>query len=65
MSNFKLNEIIKPNLRLANPNLPYENVRGLANAPTKLAFKRLIMKLRPKIILVVEPCMSFKAFPKK
>ena len=41
------------------------NIRGLANTPSKLALRRIIKKEKPDIILIVEPWMSFRNFPKR
>jgi hypothetical protein len=40
------------------------NVRGLANSPTKLALKRLIVTYKPDFCIIAEPWMYFDKFPK-
>jgi hypothetical protein len=40
------------------------NLRGLANSPTRLALKSLILSNNPDIILIAEPWMNFECFPK-
>lgn len=39
------------------------NIRGLANSPTRLALKRLIVLHKPDIILIAEPWIPFNCFP--
>lgn len=39
------------------------NIRGLANSPTRLALKRLIVLHKPDIILLAEPWIPFNCFP--
>ncbi|XP_045810732.1 uncharacterized protein LOC123905142 [Trifolium pratense] len=41
----------------------YCKLRGLANSPTKLALKRLIVKHRPSFIFIGEPWMNIDSFP--
>jgi hypothetical protein len=40
----------------------YWNVRGLANSPTRLALKRLVINNSPDIIIIAEPWMKFQSF---
>jgi exonuclease III len=39
------------------------NIRGLANSPSKLALKRLILKNKPNFIFIAEPWMNVSSFP--
>lgn len=39
------------------------NIRGIANSPTRLALKRLIVKHNPDIIIIAEPWINFSSFP--
>jgi len=41
----------------------YWNVRGIANSPTKLAIKRLILHNKPDILVIAEPWIDFNDFP--
>jgi hypothetical protein len=41
------------------------NIRGLANAPSKLALKRLINQNQPDIILISEPWILYEQFPRR
>lgn len=36
----------------------YWNLRGLANSPTKLALKNLLVKFKPGLCFIAEPWMS-------
>jgi hypothetical protein len=38
------------------------NLRGLANSPTRLALKRLVLKYKPDFLLLAEPWMDFQKF---
>jgi hypothetical protein len=40
------------------------NVRGLANSPSKLALKRLILINKPSFVFVAEPWMNVDSFPR-
>jgi exonuclease III len=40
------------------------NIRGLANSPSKLALKRLIVKNKPSFVFIAEPWMNVDSFPK-
>ena len=42
----------------------YWNIRGLANNPSRLALKNLILKEKPDIVLIAEPWMNIEAFPR-
>jgi exonuclease III len=42
----------------------YWNVRGLANSPTRLALKNLLIAHKPDIVVISEPWMDFDLFPK-
>jgi hypothetical protein len=39
------------------------NVRGIANSPTKLALKRLLIAYKPEFCFISEPWMKFTDFP--
>jgi hypothetical protein len=39
------------------------NIRGIANSPSRIALKRLIVKYKPDIILIAEPWISINSFP--
>jgi hypothetical protein len=39
------------------------NIRGLANSPSKLALKRLILKNKPSFVFIAEPWMDVNSFP--
>jgi hypothetical protein len=41
------------------------NARGLANPPTRLALKKLILQHNPDIVLLSKPWMSFSDFPSR
>jgi len=41
----------------------YWNIRGIANAPSRLALKRLILKHKPDFVFVAEPWMDLVNFP--
>lgn len=41
----------------------YWNIRGIANAPSRLALKRLILKHKPDFVFVAEPWMDYSNFP--
>jgi exonuclease III len=43
----------------------YWNVRGLANSPTRLALKNLLIAHKPDIVVISEPWMDFDLFPKR
>jgi hypothetical protein len=43
----------------------YWNIRGLANAPSRLALKKLILKEKPDFIFIAEPWIHFDKFPKR
>jgi len=40
------------------------NIRGLANLPTRLALKNLILTHKPHILLIAEPWVLFEQFPR-
>lgn len=42
----------------------YWNLRGIANSPSRLALKNLIIANKPDIICIAEPWMSYDHFPK-
>jgi len=42
----------------------YSNIRGIANTPSRVALKRLILNNKPDFILISEPWISFDRFPK-
>jgi len=42
----------------------YWNARGMANAPTRLALKRLIIVNKPDFCFIAEPWISFDSFPR-
>jgi hypothetical protein len=41
----------------------YWKIRGLANPPSRLALKRLIIVNKPDIVLISEPWMDIDKFP--
>jgi len=41
----------------------YWNVRGIANSPTRLALKRILLKHKPDLVLLSEPWMTYDVFP--
>jgi len=41
----------------------YWNIRGLANFPSRLALKNLIVNNRPDFVFVSKPWMAFDNFP--
>jgi len=41
----------------------YWNIRGIANSPSRLALKRLILLHKPDFIFLAEPWMNFNHFP--
>jgi hypothetical protein len=43
----------------------YWNTRGLANSPTRLALKRLILQHKPDLILLSEPWVNFEDMPRR
>jgi ABC-type nitrate/sulfonate/bicarbonate transport system ATPase subunit len=43
----------------------YWNLRGLANSPTRLALKRLILLHKPDIILISEPWINMDDLPRR
>jgi hypothetical protein len=43
----------------------YWNVRGLANAPSRLALEKLILQNKPDFVFVSEPWIDFDDFPRK
>src|SRR6266487_4565081 len=42
----------------------YWNIRGLANSPSRLALKRLIISNNPDFFFIAEPWMNFDNFPR-
>jgi hypothetical protein len=43
----------------------YWNTRGLANYPTRLALKNLILNHNPDIVLLSEPWLNFDDYPRR
>jgi len=43
--------------------LLYWNIRGIANTPSSLAFKRLLLLHKPDLVFIAEPWMEFGDFP--
>ena len=41
----------------------YWNIRGLANSPSRLVLKRLLLTHKPDFVFISEPWMNFEAFP--
>jgi len=41
----------------------YWNIRGIANSPSRLALRRLIIQNKPDFVFLAEPWMSYNAFP--
>jgi len=41
----------------------YWKIRGIANSPSKLALKRLILLHKPDFLFIAEPWMNFDNFP--
>lgn len=41
----------------------YWNIRGIVNAPSRLALKRLIFKHKPDFVFVAEPWLDYSNFP--
>lgn len=41
----------------------YWNIRGVANSPSRLALKRLILVNKPDLVLIAEPWMDANKFP--
>lgn len=43
--------------------LLYWNIRGIANSPSRLALKRLLLQHKPELLFIAEPWMRYEAFP--
>jgi len=43
----------------------YWNARGLANSPSRLALKHLILQNNPDFIFISEPWMNFEDYPRR
>jgi hypothetical protein len=41
----------------------YWNIRGIANSPSRLVLKRLILANKPDFVFIYEPWMPFHIFP--
>jgi hypothetical protein len=43
----------------------YWNIRGLANSPSRLALKRILIQHKPDFCFIAEPWMNFDDFPSR